>query len=512
MADHLECKPPGSPGIAEDETRFASEAPSASRPRATPEQLWSGRIRVSEELAQGGMSYVLRGSDTKLRRDLALKVTPLPHSEMPKAHLARFVEEAQITAQLEHPNIVPVHDYGVSPDGRIFFSMKLVRGRSLESILYDRSRGDPSTLSEFGLRRLLDVFLQVCQAIEYAHARGVIHRDLKPANIMVGDYGEVLVVDWGVAKLLDKKGPTAVSTSSGQDTTAEMASSAEETGDAPAVEAPDVTSLRKGAVHWATQHGTVIGTPAYMSPEQARGAAVDERADLYALGVILYEILCGEVPFDGDDAAEILARVRNEKPRRPSEIDPSTPLALEAVALQLLEKNPDKRLPLAQVRTHIQDYFEGIGRDYRRPGWWSSILWSAGGLALFAFLVWYLTGQSIAALFVLAPPTVLNAVGWFLFVLALGYPVWAAAKAVAASKAERDRFQVATQDEIFVSGFLAHRTLAAAVAPLLQLVFLFELVLLVAGQTSLARPSASLIPQIKSQLRAEWAQSPSPIA
>lgn len=430
MADHVERKSPRSPRIAEDETRFAPEAPSASRPRAAPEQLWSGRIHVSEELAHGGMSYVLRGNDTKLRRDLALKVTPLPHAEMPKEHLARFVEEAQITAQLEHPNIVPVHDYGVSPDGRIFFSMKLVRGRSLESILDDRSRGDPNTLSEFGLRRLLDVFLQVCQAIEYAHARGVVHRDLKPANIMVGDYGEVLVVDWGVAKLLDKTGPSAVSTSprgeGGQDTaeTAQPEVAAKVTSDEPpAVDAPDVTSLRKGAERWATQDGTVIGTPVYMSPEQARGASVDERADLYALGVILYEILCGEVPFDSDDPAQLLARVRTETPRRPSEIDPSTPLALEAVALQLLEKDPDKRLPLPQVRIHIQNYFEGIGRDYRRPGWWSSVLWSVGGLALFAFLVWYVTGQSIAALFVLAPPTVLNAVGWFLLILALGYPV-----------------------------------------------------------------------------------------
>src|SRR6266540_5338842 len=147
------------------------------------------------------MAQVLRGTDLKLGGDLALKVLPLPKSETPRPLLARFAEEAQITAQLEHPNIVPVHDLGVDPDGRAYFSMKLIRGQSLQSILDKRRQNDAETLERFGLRRLLDVFLQVCQAIEYAHARGVIHRDLKPANIMVGDFGEVLVMDWGVAKL-----------------------------------------------------------------------------------------------------------------------------------------------------------------------------------------------------------------------------------------------------------------------------------------------------------------------
>jgi serine/threonine protein kinase len=149
------------------------------------------------------MGRVVRGFDTKLRREVALKVTKVRRSEMPRNELARFVEEAQITAQLEHPNVAPVHDLGLSPEGHGYFSMKLVRGRSLAEILEARRQGDGPTLSQFGLRRLLDVFQQVCQAIEYAHARGVVHRDLKPANIMVGDFGEVLVMDFGVAKLLE---------------------------------------------------------------------------------------------------------------------------------------------------------------------------------------------------------------------------------------------------------------------------------------------------------------------
>ncbi len=473
------------------------------------------------------MSYVLRGTDTKLRRELALKVTPLPRQQMPKDHLARFVEEAQITAQLEHPNIVPIHDYGIAPDGRVFFSMKLVRGKSLESILADRARADPTTVSEFGLRRLLDVFLQVCQALEYAHARGVIHRDLKPANIMVGDYGEVLVVDWGVAKLLARPEPTdtSVSTSatgslsdtgsfgdagsfgSSGETEPPLESTALDEPPRPGSQSPHVTSLRKGADHWATQLGTVIGTPVYMSPEQAQGAPVDERADLYALGVILYEILSGQVPFDDEDPLTLLDRVRTEIPRRPSELNSSTPLALEAVALQLLDKDPEQRLTIPQVRTHLQNYVEGVGRDYRRPSLWSGALWTFGGLGLFAFLVWYLTGQSIAALFVLAPPTVLNAVGWFLLILALGYPLWSAPRAFTSSRAERGRFRPASPEETFISGYFAHRTLAAAVAPLSQLVFLVELVFLAATQAPRQSLSSELVPQLTRQLRAEWAQS-----
>src|SRR6187455_428160 len=170
------------------------------RPDAS-EPLWDGRIRIKGEVGRGAMGFILRGRDTRLRRELALKVAPASREELPKQQLARFIEEAQVTAQLEHPNVVPVHDFGVDPDGRAYFSMKLIRGQSLEEILEKRRAGDQKTLSEFGLRRLLDIFMQVCQAMEYAHAKGVIHRDLKPANIMVGDFSEVLVMDWGVAKL-----------------------------------------------------------------------------------------------------------------------------------------------------------------------------------------------------------------------------------------------------------------------------------------------------------------------
>src|SRR3982750_3625782 len=214
------------------------------------EELWGGRIQVRGEVGRGAMGQVLLGFDTKLRREMALKVTHLPRGELPRQLLARFVEEAQVNAQLEHPNIVPVHDLGLDPSGRAYFSMKLVRGRSLEDILTLRLNGDEATLAEFGLRRLLDVFLQVCLAMEYAHARGVIHRDLKPANVMIGDFGEVAVMDWGVAKLKE--------IAAGVSTKAEALVSEHEFADSGPVSTPGpVTSVRAEMKAWQTHDGAV---------------------------------------------------------------------------------------------------------------------------------------------------------------------------------------------------------------------------------------------------------------
>src|SRR6185369_9684379 len=187
---------------------------------------------------------------------------------------------------------------------------------SLQQILELRLNGDEATLSEFGLRRLLDVFLQVCLAMEYAHERGVIHRDLKPANVMIGDFGEVAVMDWGVAKL--KEIAAGVST---RPTALVSEPDLSESG--PVGTPGRVTSVRAETKAWQTHDGAVLGTPHYMSPEQAKGLPVDERSDLYSLGAMLYEILCGQVPFDHEDPAVVVRRVIFENPRLPSAHDPS---------------------------------------------------------------------------------------------------------------------------------------------------------------------------------------------
>jgi serine/threonine-protein kinase len=228
---------------------------------------------VFGEIARGGMGVILRGRDANLGRDVAIKVLREDLVRRPEV-LQRFVEEAQIGGQLQHPGIVPVYELGLMADERPFFAMKLIEGRTLAALLAER--GDSER------RKLLDVFEAVCQTVAYAHSRGVVHRDLKPANVLIGAFGEVQVVDWGLAKVLDAP--------------AERAGAEQPAGEA-------VEPVRTGSSSSSRSlAGAVMGTPAYMAPEQARGevAHVDERSDVFALGAILCEILTGAPPYDGE--------------------------------------------------------------------------------------------------------------------------------------------------------------------------------------------------------------------
>jgi serine/threonine-protein kinase len=250
----------------------------------------TGRYQVVGEIARGGMGCVLKGRDTDLGRDVAVKVLLECHAGRTEL-VQRFVEEAQIAGQLQHPHIAPVYELGALPDKRPYFTMKLVKGRTLAALLAARQEmGQERT-------RWVGVFLQVCQALAYAHAKGVIHRDLKPGNIMVGAFGEVQVMDWGLAKVLAQGGV------------------ADERKAQPAQEPP--TAIRTGrgeaiGLGTPTQAGSVLGTPGYMAPEQARGEVdlVDERADVFGLGAILCMILTSQPPFTGSPAE---ARRKAEK-------------------------------------------------------------------------------------------------------------------------------------------------------------------------------------------------------
>ncbi len=245
----------------------------------------AGRYEILDEIARGGMGAVLRGRDPELNRDLAIKVLLERFRDNPEV-LRRFFEEAQIGGQLQHPGIVPIYDLGVFPDDRPFFAMKLVKGRTLSALLKERS--SPAD----DLPRFVGIFHQIAQTVAYAHSKRVIHRDLKPPNVMVGAFGEVQVMDWGLAKVLGDG----------------------ESSDSAPTESETVVSLvqtaRSGAESEATSAGSKMGTPAYMAPEQARGEVdrTDERADVFGLGAILCEVLTGSPAYTGRNGAEVMRK------------------------------------------------------------------------------------------------------------------------------------------------------------------------------------------------------------
>jgi serine/threonine-protein kinase len=257
----------------------------------TPAQAGT-RYQLQGEIARGGMGAVLRGRDVDLGRDLAVKVLLEKYADRPEV-ARRFIEEAQIGGQLQHPGVVPVYDIGRFGE-RPFFTMKLVKGKTLAALLSERSEPTEDR------PRLLSIAVQVAQAMAYAHAKGVIHRDLKPANIMVGAFGEVQVMDWGLAKVLHEGGIADEERASRQQ---------------QPEEATTIRTARSGTVGGGTdtEAGALLGTPAYMPPEQANGdvALLDRRADVFGLGAILCVILTGKPPYVGRSQEEVRRKAAN---------------------------------------------------------------------------------------------------------------------------------------------------------------------------------------------------------
>ncbi len=274
--------PPPAAGGPDSAAAEGSTTPAADRPASAALPDYAGRYQVLGEIARGGMGAVLRGHDPDLHRPLAIKVL-LEHHHGDAALARRFLEEARISGQLQHPGVVPVHEVGTLADGRPFFAMKLVEGRTLAELLKDRA--GPADNPE----RYLEIFEKVCQTIAYAHSRGVIHRDLKPSNVMVGAFGEVQVMDWGLAKVIGRERPEA---------------------EGGAGEAEVVRVVRGGPDGSGSEAGAVLGTPAYMAPEQARGEvdSLDERCDVFGLGGILCVTLTGKPPYEGPTRDELFRR------------------------------------------------------------------------------------------------------------------------------------------------------------------------------------------------------------
>jgi serine/threonine-protein kinase len=286
------------------------------------------RFRVLRPHAQGGLGAVFVALDTELHREVALKQILDHHADDPTSR-QRFLLEAEITGGLEHPGIVPVYGLGTYSNGRPYYAMRFIKGDSLKEAI-DRFHGDAALKSDPGrrsleLRKVLRRFTDVCNAIEYAHSRGVLHRDIKPGNIIVGKHGETLVVDWGLAKARGK--------TEGAD---------------PSEERPLTASSASGSAE--TLPGSALGTPSYMSPEQAEGDLehLGPRSDVYSLGATLYCLLTGRPPLGGD-AAEVIPRVRRGDFRPPRQRDPSIDRALEAVCLKAMALRPQDRYASCRV-------------------------------------------------------------------------------------------------------------------------------------------------------------------
>ncbi len=293
--------------------------------------------RPSQEIARGGMGRIYAADDPFLSRAVALKVSTARGDKDD----AQFLREARTLAQLAHPNIVPVHHLGKDGHGRPFYSMKLVKGRNLRAVLKSLLEGDPATLAVYNRQHLLNIFRKVCDAVSFAHAKGFLHRDLKPENIMVGEYGEVLVMDWGLAKQLFRQASSAEDQFCGH---------------------PEPETL-----------DYVEGTPQYMSPEQAAGmfGGLDERSDIYSLGAILFAILTFQPPVTGKSVNEVLEKVREGDIKTLTVKVGSTqkgviesmperiPEALRAITLKALSRDRDKRYANVQALVADLEAYQG---------------------------------------------------------------------------------------------------------------------------------------------------------
>ncbi len=328
---------PGVQGTLIAQALRATVLPRVQVDVAGPVMMHEPRVRYEEGdmLGRGGVGEVVRAMDNDIHRPVAIKRI-LPDNESP-AVLARFVDEIRVIGQLEHPNIVPIHDVGLDQNGRYYFVMKYVNGETLESILDKLDAGDPHYHAMYTFERRTLLFVGILEAMQYAHARGVIHRDIKPANIMVGPYGEVMVMDWGIAKRMGEAGPDAL--------------------------VPDAPAPRMAGTHV----GSVVGTPAYMSPEQARGEIdkLDVRSDIYSLCVLYHELLClRHYLADCTTLEALLAGVLTRKPMHPSFVhhphQGRVPADLAWIVLDGLAKDPVERYASVEaLLSRIRKRFEG---------------------------------------------------------------------------------------------------------------------------------------------------------
>jgi serine/threonine protein kinase/Flp pilus assembly protein TadD len=346
------------------------------------QMLDASKYKVLTTIARGGMGVVMQARDVRLRRTVAMKVMKTSN-QFSRENVLRFIDEAQVTGQLEHPNIVPIYEIGLDEHGETFYTMKYVRGTTLDEVLRGLRHGNERVVAKYPLGTLLTIFQKICDGVAYAHSKGVVHRDLKPENVMIGSYGEVLVMDWGLAK----------NTTGGE---REVMGSVNKLTDQQVIEGRGFQTL----------HGLVVGTPPYISPEQARGELdkIDPRSDVYVLGGILYAILCLRAPVVGSTIAEIIDNILASNIKPPSSFNalpkpgrgaPQPPEAesiqlphmpggripesLSAVAMKAMAADPEARYQtVEEMQKDIAAFTGGFATKAERAGLGKQILlWAA---------------------------------------------------------------------------------------------------------------------------------------
>ena len=295
-------------------------------------QLEGKHYKVITTVNRGGMGVILQARDLRIRRTVAMKVMKTS-TQFSRENVLRFIDEAQLTGQLEHPNIVPVYELGIDEQGETFYTMKFVKGITLDDVLRGIRHGTERIVEKYPLGTLLTIFQKVCDGVAFAHAKGVVHRDLKPENIMIGSFGEVLVMDWGLAKNI---------TAGRRETSVESSAHAQ-------AAASKFVDLRG----FETLNGLIVGTPPYISPEQARGELdnIDPRTDLYVLGAILYTILTLRPPVEGESVHEVVEKILGSQIRPPSSYnaapksDRAAGVSAPVVDQIVFHHCPGKRIP-----------------------------------------------------------------------------------------------------------------------------------------------------------------------